>query len=93
MILLLVAVYIIAVNMAEIMAFASDKQRAIAGDWRIPEANLLLLALLGGSPGAFWARQRFRHKTRKQPFSLELELIAMIQVGVIAGLGFFWISG
>ena len=85
--------YLVVVNMIEILAFGSDKARAVAGDWRIPESNLLFLALIGGSPGAFWARRHFRHKTRKQPFSRELEFIAMIQTGIIAGLGFFWISG
>ena len=93
MIPVFVCLYLLTINTVEAFAFASDKQRAIAGDRRIPESDLLLLAFIGGTPGALWARQRFRHKTRKQPFSQRLEIIAMIQVGVLAGLGFFWISG
>lgn len=85
--------YLVIINLIEILTFASDKARAVAGDWRIPESNLLFLALVGGSPGAFWARQQFRHKTRKQPFSRKLEYIAMVQAGVVFGLGIFWVSG
>ena len=68
------------------LRFHHDKQRAIAGERRVPEANLLGLALIGGTPGAFLARHLFRHKTRKQPFSNLLMLIAAVQIGAILGL-------
>ena len=79
-------VLVLVVNMITIAAFAIDKRRSSTGGWRIPESRLLWFAALGGSPGAFWARHRFRHKTRKQPFVGRLQLIAMVQVGVVAGL-------
>jgi len=69
------------VNAWTVLRFWQDKRRAIAGDRRIPEADLLGLALIGGSPGAFAARHLFRHKTRKEPFSTQLMLIAAVQVG------------
>ncbi|RMB54384.1 uncharacterized membrane protein YsdA (DUF1294 family) [Sphingomonas sp. PP-CE-3A-406] len=74
------------INAITVAAFAIDKRRSSTGAWRIPEARLLWFAALGGSPGAFWARERYRHKTRKQPFVGRLQLIAMVQVGVVAGL-------
>ena len=77
---------LLVVNMITIAAFAIDKRRSSTGAWRIPESRLLWFAALGGSPGALWARNRFRHKTRKQPFVGHLQVIAMVQVGVIAGL-------
>lgn len=74
------------INAITVAAFAIDKRRSSTGAWRIPESRLLWFAALGGSPGAFWARDRYRHKTRKQPFVGRLQLIAMVQVGVVAGL-------
>ena len=53
---------------------------------RIPERELLFLAALGGTPGAYAARHLFRHKTRKQPFSDRLRIIAFAQVMALAAL-------
>ncbi len=78
--------FLIVVNATAIAAFAIDKRRAIVGDWRISESTLLGLALIGGSPGALWARRRFRHKTRKQPFSATLDGIVILQAGISLGL-------
>ena len=76
------------VNLLTVWRFADDKARAVAGVRRIPEADLLMLAAIGGTPGAFFARHRFRHKTRKQPFSTRLWLIAAMQAGVGASFLF-----
>lgn len=75
--------YLVAINLYCLLLFRGDKQRAIAGQRRIPESTLLLIALFGGTIGAFAARQIFRHKTRKQPFSTRLAVIAIIQIGLI----------
>ncbi|WIW87942.1 DUF1294 domain-containing protein [Sphingobium sp. V4] len=68
-----------------LFCFGWDKRCAIAGRRRISEANLLTLALLGGSPGALLARRLFRHKTRTQPFSAWLQLIVVSQAGLAIG--------
>ena len=73
------------VNAWTILCFAQDKRRAMTGDRRISEADLLGLAMIGGSPGALLARRLFRHKTRKQPFSTRLQLIAALQAGALTG--------
>ena len=75
------------VNLWTMLLFWQDKRRAIAGARRLRETELLGMALLGGTPGAFAARQLFRHKTRKQPFSTWLLMIAVIQAG--AAIGYF----
>jgi len=74
------------VNAWTALRFWQDKARSIAGARRIPEADLLGLALVGGSPGAILARHFFRHKTRKQPFSSYLMLIAAGQAATLATL-------
>lgn len=55
-------------SLVALAAYAADKSAAVAGEWRTPESTLHLLALLGGWPGALYAQQRLRHKTRKPSF-------------------------
>lgn len=68
---------LILLNCLAFWMFAWDKWCAENGRWRIPEANLLLVSLLGGSVGAITAQQWLRHKTRKEPFATTLFLIAV----------------
>ncbi len=61
-----------AINAATVWRFYDDKQRAITGMRRISEADLLGLAFVGGTPGAYLARHLFRHKresSRSRPTS------------------------
>lgn len=76
---------LIGINGWTMFQFKLDKMQAIAGERRVPEADLLALAAMGGTPGAFLARHIFRHKTRKEPFSTRLMLIAVVQVGLLVG--------
>lgn len=80
-------------NLATFALFGVDKALARAQRRRIPEARLLGLALIGGTPGAYAGRAVFRHKTRKQPFSRHLFTITMLQViGGGASQG-WWLGG
>lgn len=91
--LLFLAVLLVAMNLVAFAAFGIDKRLAEAGDRRIPESTLLMLAFWGGSPGAYAGRQYFRHKTRKQPFSNELFGIAIVQVMVLGGAATWLLTG
>ena len=74
-----------AINIWTIFAFWRDKRAAIERLRRTSEADLLFYALIGGSPGALAARHLFRHKTRKEPFSTRLMVIAALQMGAAVG--------
>lgn len=74
------------INALTMLRFWQDKGYALAGASRIPESELLGLAFIGGSPGALIARQLFRHKTRKQPFSTLLMLICFGQTLALLAL-------
>jgi len=80
---------LISLNAITFLCFWLDKRRAQNGGWRVRESNLLTLSFLGGTPAAFYARHVLRHKTRKEPFSTQLQLISMMQVGMIGGLGIY----
>lgn len=75
-----IATALVALNFAAFAAFGIDKALAENNRRRISEAALLKLAFFGGTPGAYAGRALFRHKTRKQPFSDRLHMIAGLQV-------------
>ncbi|MCK5750787.1 MAG: DUF1294 domain-containing protein [Oricola sp.] len=75
---------VLAVNLLAFAAFGWDKRQARLGGWRVQEATLLWLALIGGTPGAFAGRAVFRHKTRKQPFVTQLWLVVVLQAAGMA---------
>lgn len=84
---LAVIAYIAGINLLTFSAFWWDKRQARREGQRISESNLLCLSLFGGSPAAKYAQQRFRHKTRKQPFGMQLNGIIALQIaGLVAGL-------
>ena len=66
--------------------FVWDKRRARSGGRRVPEARLLLFALLGGAPGAYWAMRTVRHKTKHLRFRLLVPLLALAQFALLGWL-------
>lgn len=74
-----------------VLMFWWDKRAAQLQRRRIAERTLQIWALLGGWPGAFWARHRFRHKSQKQPFSTILWGTACLNV--LAWGAVFWFAG
>ncbi len=79
--------YLAVINLMAFAVFAADKRAAAAGRRRAPEATLLGLAALGGGMGAVSAQRLLRHKTRKQPFARELNLIVLGQLALLVVLG------
>ena len=73
-------IYLLTINALGFAFMLDDKQRARKKRWRIPEATLLTVALLGGSAGCFLGMRLCRHKTRKPKFSIGLPVILLAQV-------------
>lgn len=80
----------IAVSLFAFFAYRSDKRRAEAGEWRIPETTLHLFALLGGWPGAFLAQRAFRHKVSKVPFQLTFWAVVLVHEYVAIDFLLHW---
>ena len=55
--------YLIALNIVTFFVYGIDKWKAKHGSWRISEATLLLLAIIGGSIGALLGMKVWHHKT------------------------------
>ena len=76
----LLYIYVIIINVVTFFIYGLDKSRAKAGQWRIPEAQLIFLAVIGGSVGALAGMKVFHHKTRKPKFKTGVPAILIIQL-------------
>ena len=56
-------IYLTIINVVTFFMYGVDKWKAKRSKWRIPEATLLLLAVLGGSIGAWLGMKVWHHKT------------------------------
>ncbi len=59
------------------LAYGWDKQQAREKQWRMPEAKLHFMELLGGWPGAFLAQRRLQHKCSKVSYQIGFWLIVL----------------
>lgn len=62
----------------------ADKRRAETEMRRISESTLLGWAFIGGALGTFAASRLVRHKTRKQPFAMQMIAILILELGLLA---------
>lgn len=74
-----IIIYLICINTAAFLIYGIDKSKAVKNRWRISEASLILVAVIGGSIGALAGMKVFHHKTRKRKFSLGVPVILIIQ--------------
>ena len=81
--------WLIAANLVAFAANSYDKSIAGSGRTRIPERALLIIALAGGSLGAWAGMRIFHHKTAKSSFLARFWLIVALQILVLAGYWFF----
>jgi uncharacterized membrane protein YsdA (DUF1294 family) len=79
----LVLVVLAVLNVVSFALFGIDKRRARRGARRIPEATLLLSALVSGTVGAWLGMRAFRHKTRKRSFIAAMVLVTVVDVLVV----------
>ena len=77
--------YLLLLNGIAFVLFGIDKLKARKGRWRIPERSLLVVALLGGSIGAWLGIKVWHHKTLHKKFSIGVPLIICLQIGLLVG--------
>ena len=74
--------WLLLMSLVLFVTMGADKQRAIMGLRRVPEARLFTLALLGGAVGGWLGMYAFRHKTKHGKFIFGFPLIALVQLGL-----------
>ena len=77
---------IIGVNVITFVVYGIDKLKAKKGKWRVPETTLLLLAIVGGSVGAWCGVKVWHHKTMHAKFKYGIPLIMAMQAGLLVCL-------
>ena len=80
------AYYLLGINAVTFIVYGIDKYKAKKARWRIPEATLLLLAVLGGSIGAWMGLKVWHHKTKHKKFKYGIPAILLIQIALMTYL-------
>lgn len=75
-----IIIYFIAINIIAFLAMWIDKRKAKKGSWRIKEATLFTLVLLGGGIGGIAGMYTFRHKTKKLKFTIGFPVILISEI-------------
>ena len=75
--------YLLAINALSFLLYGLDKYKAKKGNWRISEATLLLMAVIGGSIGAWAGMLLWHHKTMHKKFKYGIPVIIILQVGLV----------
>ena len=74
--------YLLAINIATFFLYGIDKYKARKGKWRISEATLLMMAVIGGSIGAWAGMRLWHHKTMHKKFKYGIPVIIIFQVAL-----------
>lgn len=78
-----ILIYLLVINLMTFCAMWWDKRRAQKGEWRISEAGLFTLVLLGGGIGGIAGMYAFRHKTKKLRFTIGFPTILITEIVLV----------
>lgn len=79
--------YLLIINILAFVCYGLDKLKAKRNARRISERALLLLALVGGSVGAWLGMLVWRHKTKHTMFSIGVPVMLLLQAAL-----YWWIT-
>ena len=74
--------YLFAINIVSFFLYGIDKYKAKKNKWRISEATLLMIAVIGGSIGAWVGMRIWHHKTMHKKFKYGIPIIIILQVAL-----------
>ena len=74
--------YLLAVNITSFLLYGIYKYKAKKGRWRISEITLLLMAVIGGSIGAWGGMRIWHQKTMHKMFKYGIPVIIIFQVAL-----------
>jgi len=88
-IILALLLYLVAINLIAFFLYGIDKWKARHDKWRVTEARLITISLLGGSVGAFLGMKVWHHKTQHPRFRYGLPLILFLHLAIAFATVYF----
>ena len=79
----LLTTYVVVINLIGFIVMGMDKRRAKKHAFRIPEATLFTIAIIGGSIGSIIGMRYFHHKTRHWYVVYGMPLILILQIALL----------
>ena len=83
--------YFITVNVLGLVLFGIDKWKAKHDKWRISEATLLSVTVIGGSIGAWVGMKVWHHKTMHKKFKYGIPLVMVLQFALLL-FTLYWLN-
>lgn len=74
------SIYLLIINAIAFLLMLIDKQKARKKLWRIPEATLMGVAVIGGSLGCLMGMYLFHHKTQRLKFAAGIPLLLIVHL-------------
>ena len=78
-----VIIFFIFINAIAIIMMKKDKEYAQTGAKRVRENTLLIIALVGGGFGEYYAMYKYKHKTLHNKFLFGVPMAIMINIAMI----------
>ena len=79
----LLTAYVVVINLIGFIVMGMDKRRAKKHAFRIPEATLFTIAIIGGSVGCIIGMRYFHHKTRHWYVLYGMPFILILQIALV----------
>jgi uncharacterized membrane protein YsdA (DUF1294 family) len=81
--------YLAVMNIVAFFMYGIDKWKSRHDKWRVTEARLLSVALLGGSFGAWLGMKIWHHKTLHSKFRYGLPIILFFHLAIAAAVVYY----
>ena len=78
-----VILFFIFINLIAIVLMKKDKEFAQTGAKRVRESTLLIVALVGGGLGEYYAMYKYKHKTLHNKFLYGVPIAIMLNAAMI----------
>ncbi len=80
---MVIFLFFVVINIIAVVLMKKDKAYAEKGERRIRELTLLIVALVGGSFGMYFAMFKYKHKTLHKKFSVGIPIIIVMQCAYV----------